>query len=236
MSHDLAAERIDYSGEHLLEDRVPADPYELFNVWLDAAFAAREQGQLAEPTAAVISTVSPEGRPSSRTVLLKGITSSTSSGAGSTGLVAGSTGVGHGFTIFTNYDSQKGRDLARNPAVALLFGWYPLQRQVRVEGTAIKVSAEESDDYFATRPRASQLGAWASAQSSQVDSLAQLQADYAEAERRFAGADVPRPDHWGGYRIVPEQIEFWQGQPSRMHDRLRYLRGARDWTVVRLAP
>lgn len=236
MSHDLAAERIDYSGEHLLEDAVPADPYELFTGWLDDAFAAKERGQLAEPTAVVISTVSLEGRPSSRTVLLKGVIGSTISESGSTGMAAGSTGLGDGFVIFTNYDSQKGRDLAENPAVALLFGWYPLQRQVRVEGTAMKVSAEESDDYFATRPKGSQLGAWASAQSSRVDSLAQLQADYAEAERRFAGVDVPRPDHWGGYRIVPEQIEFWQGQPSRMHDRLRYLRGSRDWTVVRLAP
>lgn len=226
MSHDLASERIDYSGEHLLEDTAPADPYELFNAWLDDAFAARDRGELTEPTAVVISTVSPEGRPSSRTVLLKGVTPSASSAAG----------VGDGFTIFTNYDSQKGRDLAANPAVALLFGWYPLQRQVRVEGTAVKVSAAESDAYFATRPRGSQLGAWASAQSSEVDSLATLQADYAEVERRFAGAGVPRPDHWGGYRIVPAMIEFWQGQPSRMHDRLRYRRGAGGWSVTRLAP
>ncbi|QGN33633.1 pyridoxamine 5'-phosphate oxidase [Microlunatus sp. Gsoil 973] len=217
MSHDLAAERIDYSGDHLLEDTAPGDPYELFNAWLEDAFAARERGLLPEPTAVVISTVSAEGRPSSRTVLLKGI-------------------VDGGFTVFTNYDSQKGRDLAANPAVALLFGWYPLQRQVRVEGTAAMVPADESDAYFATRPRGSQLGAWASAQSSEIGSLAELQAAYAAAEERFRGGDVPRPDHWGGYRITPDLIEFWQGQPSRMHDRLRYRRSGSGWTMGRLAP
>jgi pyridoxamine 5'-phosphate oxidase len=118
----------------------------------------------------------------------------------------------------------------------LLFGWYPLQRQVRVEGRAVRVPAAESDAYFASRPRGSQLGAWASSQSSEVGSLAELQAEYAAVERRFAGRDVPRPEHWGGYRVEPETIEFWQGQPSRMHDRLLYRRAADGWTITRLAP
>lgn len=221
--HDLAAERIDYAGDHLLEDAVPADPLELFNSWLQDAFAAKERGVLPEPTAVVISTVSAEGRPSSRTVLLKGV------------VPAGQGEVG-GFTVFTNYDSRKGTDLSGNPHTALLFGWYPLQRQVRVEGVAHRIPAEESDAYFATRPRGSQLGAWASSQSSEVGSLAELQQAYAEAERRFADQEVPRPEHWGGYRIEPETIEFWQGQPSRMHDRLIYRRAADRWTISRLAP
>jgi pyridoxamine 5'-phosphate oxidase len=141
-----------------------------------------------------------------------------------------------GFVIYTNYHSRKGRDLAANPMTAMLFGWYPLQRQVRVEGTAVKLSPEESDTYFASRPRGSQLGAWASEQSAEVGSLSQLQAEYAETERRFAGQPVPRPQHWGGYRIEPESVEFWQGQPSRMHDRLRYRHTSDGWDLARLAP
>jgi pyridoxamine 5'-phosphate oxidase len=218
MTHDLAGERTDYAGNHLLEDTAPADPYLLFNDWMEAAFAAKERGVLPEPTALVMSTVSADGRPSSRTVLLKGV-----------------AGDG-GFTIFTNYDSRKGHELAANPAVALLFGWYPLYRQVRVDGVAAKVPADESDEYFATRPRGSQLGAWASAQSSEVASLQELQDSYAKAEGQFDGVPVPRPDHWGGYRITPETIEFWQGQPSRMHDRLLYRRAGDDWSLTRLAP
>jgi pyridoxamine 5'-phosphate oxidase len=222
--HDLAGERIDYAGDHLLEATAPADPFELFGSWLEDAFAAKERGVLPEPTALVISTVSADGRPSSRTVLLKGVVPSTGSGRGD------------GFTIFTNHNSRKGADLGGNPHTALLFGWYPLHRQVRVEGTAHTVPAAESDAYFATRPRGSQLGAWASAQSSEVSSLAELQEAYAEVERRFADQPVPRPEHWGGYRIEPATIEFWQGQPSRMHDRLVYRRSADGWTISRLAP
>jgi pyridoxamine 5'-phosphate oxidase len=222
--HDLAGERIDYAGDHLLEETAPADPFELFGSWLEDAFAAKERGVLPEPTALVLSTVSADGRPSSRTVLLKGVVPSTGSGHGG------------GFTIFTNYNSRKGADLSGNPHTALLFGWYPLHRQVRVEGTAHSVPAPESDAYFATRPRGSQLGAWASAQSAEVSSLAELQEAYAEAERRFADQPVPRPEHWGGYRIDPVTIEFWQGQPSRMHDRLVYRRSTGGWTISRLAP
>ena len=216
-AHDLAAERIDYSGDHLREDTAPSDPYALFDPWMDDAFAAKERGVLPEPTAVVVSTVDADGRPSSRTVLLKAVDAG-------------------GFVIYTNYNSRKGSELAANPHTALLFGWYPLQRQVRIEGVAERLPAADSDAYFASRPRGSQLGAWASAQSSEVGSLAELQRSYAEAERRFEGTEVPRPEHWGGYRIAPESIEFWQGQPSRMHDRLLYRRAETGWTITRLAP
>ncbi len=213
---DLAAERIDYRGAHLLEDAVPADPFALFAAWLVDAFAAKERGVLPEPTAMVLATVA-GGQPRARTVLLKDADPS-------------------GFTFYTNYESDKGAEIAADDAVALHFGWYPLQRQVRIEGRAGRVPRAESEAYFASRPRGSQLGAWASAQSSEVGSLAELQAGYAAVERRFAGAEVPCPDHWGGYRVVPELVEFWQGQPSRMHDRLRYRRAGSSWRLTRLAP
>ncbi len=213
---DLAAERIDYLGRHLVESEAPSDPLTLFQTWLTDAFAAKETGSLPEPTAMVISTLD-AGRPSSRTVLLK-------------------EADGRGFVFFTNYESRKGRDLAQNPAVALLFGWYPLQRQVRVEGTATRVDRSESEAYFASRPRGSQLGAWASAQSSEVASAEALTTSYRQVEERFGDGDVPCPPYWGGYRVVPETIEFWQGQPSRMHDRLLYRRAGASWTLTRLAP
>lgn len=212
---DLAAERIDYTGDHLLESAAPADPYRLFDQWLADAFAAKETGALPEPTAMVIGTVA-DGRPRSRTVLLKEVDAD-------------------GFVFYSNYDSAKGAELAAEPRISLLFGWYPLHRQVRVEGTAARVPRAESEAYFATRPRGSQLGAWASSQSSEI-TLAELQESYLAAEQRFAGGDVPCPPHWGGYRVTPTMIEFWQGQPSRMHDRLRYRSDGTGWTLTRLAP
>jgi pyridoxamine 5'-phosphate oxidase len=213
---DLSGERVDYVGDHLLESAVPAEPYALFRRWLDEAFAARDRGELAEPTAMVVATCV-DGRPRARTVLLKELTTD-------------------GFTFFTNYTSAKGAELSADPAVALHFGWHAIQRQIRVEGTAEKVTRAESETYFATRPRGSQLGAWASAQSSTVGSLADLQDAYAAAERRFAGQDVPCPEHWGGYLVRPLEVEFWQGQPSRMHDRLVYRLSGAAWTITRLAP
>jgi len=171
---------------------------------------------LPEPTAMVVATCV-DDQPSARTVLLKNVSN-------------------EGFTFFTNYNSRKGSELSRNRRVALHFGWYPLHRQVRAEGTAQLVSRAESEAYFATRPRDSQLGAWASEQSSAIASLEELTASYAAAERRFDGVTVPCPEDWGGYRVTPTMIEFWQGQPSRMHDRLLYRRAGLDWTRSRLAP
>ncbi|HYI54188.1 MAG TPA: pyridoxamine 5'-phosphate oxidase [Microlunatus sp.] len=213
---DLSGERVDYVGDHLLESAVPAEPYALFRRWLDEAFAARDRGELAEPTAMVVATCV-DARPRARTVLLKELTP-------------------EGFTFFTNYNSAKGVELSADPAVALHFGWHAIQRQVRVEGAAERVTRAESEAYFATRPRGSQLGAWASAQSSSVGSLTDLQQAYAAAEERFAAQDVPCPAHWGGYLVRPAEIEFWQGQPSRMHDRLRYRLVDDAWTITRLAP
>jgi len=212
---DLSAERVDYQGDHLLETAVPAEPYPLFDRWLAAAFQAKEEGTLPEPTAMVVGTVA-DGRPRSRTVLLKQVDPA-------------------GFVFYSNYDSAKGRELAANPAISLLFGWYPLHRQVRVEGTAAPVPRAESEAYFATRPRGSQLGAWASAQSSVVG-FEELHESYRAAEQRFGDGDVPCPPHWGGYRVTPTVIEFWQGQPSRMHDRIRYDRDGDSWKITRLAP
>ena len=214
--HDLATERVDYTAPHLLETEVPDAPVPLFEAWLADALMARDQGYLAEPNAMVVAT-SVADRPHARTVLLKSVSA-------------------EGFVFFTNYGSHKGNEIAANAAVAMHFGWYALQRQVRVEGTATPVSRTESEEYFATRPRGSQLGAWASSQSSVVPSAAELEQAYTAMERRFAGQDVPCPDFWGGFRVTPESVEFWQGRPSRMHDRLLYTRNGPSWTITRLSP
>ena len=214
--HDLATERVDYTAPHLLETDVPDAPLPLFEAWLDDALRARDDGRLAEPNAMVVAT-SVADRPHARTVLLKSVSAD-------------------GFTFFTNYTSHKGTEIAANASVALHFGWYALQRQVRVEGTAAPVSRAESEDYFRTRPRGSQLGAWASAQSSPVASAAELAEAYAAVEQRFAGQEVPCPDFWGGFRVTPESVEFWQGRPSRMHDRLLYTCSGAAWSLSRLSP
>ena len=213
---DLSAERVDYHSAHLREAAAPADPLVLVERWLAEAVQAKERGDLVEPNAMVVAT-SVADRPSARTVLLKAVTEGC-------------------FVFFSNYTSAKGRQLDANPRVALHLGWYAQFRQLRVEGVSRRTPREESAAYFATRPRGSQLGAWASAQSSEVASVAELDASYHEAEQRFAGRDVPCPPHWGGFSVRPDMIEFWQGQPSRMHDRLRYDRGERGWRLSRLAP
>ena len=196
------------------ETMLPADPMELFDAWMSDVVAAG----LPEPTAMVLSTVSADLRPRARMVLLK------------------SAGP-EGFTFYTNRTSRKGRDLAEVPRACLVFPWYPLQRQVIIEGPVAPLSTAESEPYFHSRPRGSQLGAWASRQSSTLSSRAELEDRYAELERRWPdGTPVPMPDFWGGYRLAPLRMEFWQGRVSRLHDRFRYTREEMAWRARRLAP
>lgn len=212
---DLAEFRREYVAGGLDESDLAPEPVAMFRRWLHDATVAG----VHEPNAMVIATVAADGRPSARTVLLKGLDE-------------------RGFVFFTNYDSQKGADLAGNPACALLFPWHDLERQVRVEGIAAALTEPENAAYFGTRPRASQLGAWASPQSEVVASRAELDRRYAEVVGRFEDAEVTLPPRWGGYRVRPEAVEFWQGRRGRMHDRLRYLRSqtAEEWATERLAP
>jgi pyridoxamine 5'-phosphate oxidase len=214
----VAAAREEYTRGGLLESDLLPDPISMFRKWYDDAYAAG----LHEPNAMVVATVSaapPHGQssPSARLVLLKGVSAD-------------------GFVFYTNTGSRKGAELAGNPRCALLFPWHPLERQVRVDGTAAALGREAVDAYFAVRPRGSQLGAWASHQSHVVSGRDELQAAYDEAERRFADGNVPTPEEWGGYLVHPESVEFWQGRPGRMHDRLVYRRTAEGWRTERLAP
>ncbi|MEU3698091.1 pyridoxamine 5'-phosphate oxidase [Streptomyces griseoviridis] len=213
---DLASMRKQYRAEGLSESELAATPVEQFARWFQQAAT---DGGLFEPNAMVVSTADAEGRPSSRTVLLKHFD-------------------GRGFVFYTNYGSRKARDLAANPHVALLFPWHPMARQVIVTGTAARTGRDETAAYFRTRPHGSQLGAWASTQSSVVGSRADLDTAYAElAARHPEGEQVPVPPHWGGFRVVPESVEFWQGRENRLHDRLRYTAdGAGGWRVERLSP
>lgn len=220
--HRLADERLDYLAGSLADD-APEDPLALFDVWMDEAFARREEhGDISDPSAVVLSTIAldPDGspRPRSRTVLLKGRDE-------------------HGFVLFTNLSSAKGTELDATPRAALLLPWYALQRQVRIEGRPEHLPAADSDAYWAQRPRGSQLGAWASHQSREIDSRAALDAQYDEVEARFEGREVPRPEFWGGLRIRPVTLEFWQGRQNRVHDRIEYRRGAGGaWERHRLQP
>ena len=210
---DLARLRTDYKRAALGERDVAADPIAQFSRWFDEAVAA----QVPEANAMTLATVDADGQPAARIVLLKAVDA-------------------RGFVFHTNHDSRKGRDIEANPRVALVFFWPELERQVRVEGRAGRITAKESDDYFGERPRASQLGAWASPQSAPIADRGALEARFAEAETRFASQKVPRPPNWGGFRVAAERVEFWQGRASRLHDRLVFSRVGAGWSIVRLAP
>jgi pyridoxamine 5'-phosphate oxidase len=210
----LADLRTEYSLAGLSEKDLARDPFRQFEKWFQEVEAAK----VPEPNAAVLASATRDGRPSARTVLLKGVD-------------------GRGFVFYTNYDSRKGRELEANPRATLVFPWIGLERQVIVEGPVVKVAREESEAYFHSRPVASQLAAWASAQSSIIAGRAVIEEAMKAVERKYAGKEAPLPPNWGGFRLAPETVEFWQGRRSRLHDRLRFRREAGGgWVVERLAP
>ena len=213
MDEEVRSRRISYQRAELDVELVARDPFEQFRDWLDAALST---AGIVEPTAMTLATVGSDGRPAARIVLLR-------------------QWDARGFVFFTNYESRKGADLTVHPFAALVFWWGELERQVRIEGAVQRVLEVESDAYFASRPRGHRLAAGASNQSAVVANRETLQRAVSEAEARFPD-DVPRPPFWGGYRVVPDRFEFWQGRPNRVHDRIAYERGPDGWTLARLAP
>lgn len=205
--------RTEYTRDALSEANAPADPLDLFSAWL----AQAQDAKIADANAMTLATVDAHGQPTARVVLLKDVED------------------GH-FVFFTSYTSRKGRELDSNPRACLSFFWPTLERQVRIDGATARVSAAASDVYFASRPRASRLGAWASAQSEVIDSRDVLERRFTQFEQQFAGTEPPRPSYWGGYALIPSTIEFWQGRASRLHDRLRYTKAGERWVIERLAP
>ena len=211
---DASGLRREYTSSSFSEADAHPDPIEQFRRWFEKVLSAR----LYEPNAMTLATAAPDGRPSARIVLLKGFDE-------------------RGFVFHTNYTGRKGRDLERNPRAALVFYWDKLERQVRIEGSVSRISDEESDAYFESRPRGGRIGAWVSEQSRPVESRTVLEERLRELEEQYEGREgIPRPPHWGGYRVVPETVEFWQGRANRLHDRLLYAREAGGWTITRLQP
>ncbi|WYM02297.1 MAG: pyridoxamine 5'-phosphate oxidase [Gloeotrichia echinulata CP02] len=214
MDQTIADLRKDYSLEGLNETDVNNNPFIQFTKWFQQALAA----QLPEPNAMTIATATPDGKPAARMVLLKDFDE-------------------RGFVFFTNYNSRKGQELAENPQAALVFWWVELERQVRICGRVEKISENESDKYYDSRPENSRLGAWVSNQSEVIESREVLEQRWQDFQRRYDNQDIPRPPHWGGLRVIPAEIEFWQGRPSRLHDRLLYTRlDHGSWKIERLSP
>ncbi len=213
MSLEVASLRKEYARETLDEKSVDKSPFNQFRIWFDEAVKA----EVNEPNAMVLGTSDRQGMLTQRTVLLKAFDEK-------------------GFVFFTNYKSRKANQISENPRVSVLFPWYVLERQVAITGTAKKVSASVSLKYFASRPFASQLGAWVSQQSQVITTRSILEMKLQEMKEKFKQGKVPLPDFWGGYQIIPDSIEFWQGRPSRLHDRILYTRKGEDWTIDRLSP
>lgn len=209
----LADLRIDYTQRGLTEEDAGHDPMALFQRWMDEAIAAG----IPEPNAMTLATVSSDGQPSARIVLLKLLDE-------------------RGLAFFTNYGSRKGREIAENPRASVVFFWAAIERQVRVEGVIEKTTEAESEDYFHSRPANSRLGAWASEQSEPLSGREELEAKHAALVAKYPDGKIPRPPHWGGYRLIPSAFEYWQGRPSRLHDRIRFVRVDGRWERVRLSP
>lgn len=212
-NNDISKRKLRSSLKDLSEDSVSLDPITQFAIWMSEAI----ESNLLEPNAMTLATASKEGIPSARTVLLKGFDE-------------------RGFVFYTNYESSKAKDLDENPNATLLFLWVEFERQVRITGKVDKVSREESEKYFISRPRESQLGAWASKQSSVIPNREILENKFEEMKERFEGKEIPLPSFWGGYRVIPQRIEFWQGRESRLHDRICYTLDAGKWKIERLSP